>query len=979
MSNFPAEIILFIFMSILFTVASYEIKKRFYVPVSPCLLVFGTLARVIGTYFGDLGPTVSLLDDLDPVIVQLAVMPALIFEASLGTDWYTFKKIFWQILPMATTVVCLTSFLTACVLKYMMTYDFGWNESLMLGVILNATDHVAVMAMLKELRANDRFETLLGGETLLNEATVVVFFNICLDSAVGEVKVSDRFVSFFQLTLGGLGLGLGFSLALAWSIKRIVNDMSQEINLTVVTAYVLFWLADHKAGCSGALAVVTLGLFMSSYGKTLISPLVEKSLHDFWHITGVNMEAIVFILAGMLLGMLIADTNNLGINEVSMLLALFVLLHIVRGIVVWIHFPILKRLGYGLSIKEAFIMTIAGIKGVIATALALIGYHHSDLNERFRSLLLFFTIGTVGLTILVDSFAVKFFVRKFGMDTLSEVQENMMLGVTTAVLQQTAKKVERIRSLKEFNLVKWDEVMNLAGPKCLLNQIMKQTKVGKKLLKKYPHDTPEELLEKYVKKFNLTTSVLTTETRRRFFTTLKGIYWHEFEAGQCLGYTVLILIDSCNQALDVENSAMCDWEILEKEIYNPKLMNFLRISSKIPIIGRLFKYILYERITLTYDAASTFIKSHEEAQELIDQMEIDIDELIFHEVMKESHIQIESCKEFIGTHITENYPEVIAEVQSKMASHTLLLSQRKLISKIYHQGVIKKVEYDHLLTAIDHNMKRLTFQSTPHVPSIKEMLKNRFRKAKAKDIEQLLPYIEEKHFQPDVMLFEEGQPINGAYLIFNGRVREFGNCINKELSIGNIAGVHHLLVNCRGNTTTAVTLSVVYAALIPPWISEKHVFMEDLYKEAAEEVLLLNKAKLGLEEAKNEHICRVAQRSIVRHVHEGSFIDLRRGALVLWGRVKKDKEEFSLLPPTKKIIQSADEAIVMLFPAHFGGILKQHKSISAAFASYYIRSASKNVNLNIKNPASDELQGLNTTLKLQKREVLRTKTDEEKD
>lgn len=459
---------------------------------------------------------------------------------------------------MATTVVLLSSFLTACFIKYVMDYEFDWNESLLLGVILSATDHVAVVSMLKEIRANDRFETLLGGETLLNEATILVFFNLCLDSAIGKIDISERFVYFFQLTLGGLGIGFGFSLALAWSLKRIVNDMNQEVNLTVVSAYLLFFLADHKAKCSGALAVVTLGLFMSAYGKTLISPLVEKGMHDFWNIASTNIESIVFILAGMLFGMQIVDSNNIGSKEISMLIFLFIMLHFVRGLVIWVHFPILKRLGYGLTIKEALIMTLAGLKGVISTALALIAYHETNLDSKYRDILLFFTIGIAFLTIVLDSFAVKFFVRKFGMDTLNEVQENMMLGVTTAVLHHTAKKVEHIRALKEFNLVKWDEVMKIAGPKCLLHSVMKQTKVGSKLLKKHPKDAPEELMRRYVKKFNLTTSMLTTETRRRFYTTLKGIYWHEFEAGQCLGYTALMLINSCNRCLDLEDSSMSD-------------------------------------------------------------------------------------------------------------------------------------------------------------------------------------------------------------------------------------------------------------------------------------------------------------------------------------------------------------------------------------------------------------------------------------
>ena len=481
-------------------------------------------------------------------------------------------------------------------------------------------------------------------------------------------------------------------------------------------------------------------------------------------------------MAGMLLGMIFIENQDISGRDIGMAVALFVLLHFIRGFAIFVHYPILKHFGYGISSKEAIVMTAAGLKGVISTALALIAFHDEKItNERFKSVLLFFTLLISAMTIVFDNFLIKFAVKKFGMETLSDVQENMLVGVTTAILQHTQKKIENLRSDKDFNLVKWDEVLKLAGPTRLLIQIMKNTKVGSRLLKKHPRDEPHELLKRYSKKFNLSTSVLTVETRRRFYTTLKGIYWHEFESGQCLGYTSLVLIDSCNRALDNQEQTMADWDLLEKELFNQREIAIYNKLSTFPVIGRFFKKYLYSKIITTYDAASTFVKAHEETEELMDQMEIDVDEVIFHEVMKEAHMQVEKCESFIRDNITDNYPEVIAEVQSKMAAHTLLIAQRKLINKIYHQGVIKELEFEHLIEAIDKNMRKLALQKAPSVPTIKEILKNRFRSAKEKDINDLMELIKEKMFAPGEILFEEGKPSDGAYLIFNGRVREYSN------------------------------------------------------------------------------------------------------------------------------------------------------------------------------------------------------------
>ena len=50
----------------------------------------------------------------------------------------------------------------------------------MFGAILNATDPVAVVALLKEVGASVRFSTLVEEESLLNDGTAMVIFQVML-------------------------------------------------------------------------------------------------------------------------------------------------------------------------------------------------------------------------------------------------------------------------------------------------------------------------------------------------------------------------------------------------------------------------------------------------------------------------------------------------------------------------------------------------------------------------------------------------------------------------------------------------------------------------------------------------------------------------------------------------------------------------------------------------------------------------------
>ena len=118
-------------------------------------------------------------------------------------------------------------------------------------------------------------------------------------------------------------------------------------------------------------------------------------------------------------------------------------------------------------------------------------------------------------------------------------------------------------------------------------------------------------------------------------------------------------------------------------------------------------------------------------------------------------------------------------------------------------------------------------------------------------------------------------------------------------------------------------------------------FDEDVYKEAAQEFLILNKDKFNIKNAANEHVMFIASKSFVKKVYQGSLISLRRGGFVIKGRIRSDKNCFSLIRPTKKKLESIDDALLLIFPSHFSGILRNNRNVSDAFAEYYIKNARK--------------------------------------
>jgi NhaP-type Na+/H+ or K+/H+ antiporter len=942
MSKESDAIVLFVIFSILFGIASLEIKKLAHVPVPCSLLIIGILLRIISSYtnFFNLNSLGNVIDGTSPDVVMYVIVPSIIFQGAFSTEWSKFKKELGQIFIMSSPVVILSSFLLSVIIKYVLDYNLNWSQSIQLGIVLCATDHATTRDIMKNIHMDTNFNSLLDGETILNQNTVITLFFILIgsDSAVDQYLLS---IGIFLKKSGvGFMTGIGFSYVMGKVLRRIVNDELQEINLSLVTTFLLFWVSQFLLDSSGVMSVVTYGLYMSAYGKILISPAIQKNLKHLWIMISSSCEGLIFFMGGMILGKYFISNQSISYADIYKLLFIYISQLTIRLIVIVLHSPFLYKLGYGISFPKIIILSLGGIKGVISTALAIIAANSSQSQDDFRGKILFFSIGITIMTIVLNPILLRAAKAKLRIENQGDVQENLLLSVTNALLQVAYKKLEKLEKSKEFPLVMWNEVIEIFGPRELVISIIKRSPIGRKILKKYPDDPTERLITRFCDRCIINDNDFLLEMRRRFYKSLKNIYWHEFETGQCLGETSLLLISVTSLIQNQEKESMQDWKMIEKKVYNKKCHRFLQKLFENHFTSSISRKIVYDMIIKAYDTGSTFIKAHKKARELFSNMEID--EVILEQIRFESKKQEKICQDFLTVHIMEYYPEVISEVQSKMASFKLLISQRKLINKIYEQGLIKKLEYSYLLTAIDSNFKTLTFLVSPKIPPLKEILKNRFKKISEIEMAQLLPSTKELHLKPGSMIFEESQEVDGAYLILTGKVHEYSNWIDQELHTGNILGVQHLLPNLNQiNSTSALALTVVTAVRLPKLIINFECVEEEIYKEAADEFIILNKEKFNVKNANNDHIIFVVGKSYIKKVYEGSLINLTRGGLVIKGKVRSDKSCFSLLRPTRTKIESVDNALILLFPRHFSRSLKNNRNLSDAFAEYYIKNAKK--------------------------------------
>lgn len=129
-----------------------------------------------------------------------------------------------------------------------------------------------------------------------------------------------------------------------------------------------------------------LGLFMSAYGKTVVSPSTEHMMHHVWELLARNIENLVFLFAGMFIAMeTIDDGSSLGWVDFGYGIALYVGIHIIRAIVILVHYPLLASIGYKINWKEAVVLVVMAFRGAISLTLSLTVYHDEHMNEDIKA------------------------------------------------------------------------------------------------------------------------------------------------------------------------------------------------------------------------------------------------------------------------------------------------------------------------------------------------------------------------------------------------------------------------------------------------------------------------------------------------------------------------------------------------------------------------------------------------------------------
>ena len=323
------------------------------------LLPYPVVLALAGVIIG-LVPNVPV-PRLAPDVLLVAFVPGLVFEAGLTLDLAELRSRIVAVGLLVTVGVGLTVVLIGLFTHWLI--GFALADGMLLGAILAATDPIAVVTLLRRLKAPTGLATILEGESLLNDGTGVAAFSAVLATIVaGSPSFLDAGIRFAELTVGGALIGVAVGLV-GLLLLRYADDAQLEILATLVVAYGSYLIAD-LVHASGIVAVVVAAIVVAAWG-TRLGRLHGPQLLGFWSVLAFVLNAMLFILVG-------AALPASALLPVAGLVAVaFVVMLLTRAIPVYGLLWLAALRPPPIPWRWRNLTFWAGLRGALAVALAL--------------------------------------------------------------------------------------------------------------------------------------------------------------------------------------------------------------------------------------------------------------------------------------------------------------------------------------------------------------------------------------------------------------------------------------------------------------------------------------------------------------------------------------------------------------------------------------------------------------------------------
>jgi len=676
--------------------------------------------------------------------------------------------------------VLLSALLTAGVALFAVPGNWNFTTSLLFGAMLSATDPVAVVALLKELGAPATLSVLIESESLLNDGIAYALFLSILDVVAKTDSPTMPMIvgTVIYSSVVGIVVGVVAGVICLRLMAHIWNDSAMEVCLAISLVWGVFLIGD-ALHASGVLAVVAYGLTFASQSSSYLSPGVQHTMKEVWHLLEYIANTLVFVYSGVVCAYGLYS-YELDLLHTGSVLLIYVLLNVIRFIVVLVLYPALQRLGYGLDWKSAALISWSGLRGAVGLVAAIevsefpacsATVQSHCLDNRFQEEVMFYMAGIVVLTILVNGTTTKHLVARLGLTKRSQASKLQHEAFVSKLNEAIRSRVSECRNNPELAGADWEVVWSF---------IPKLSAVGdsnsKPSNRREVVADPSLFLTAHAMQTNVSPSnqddclecnedEAISEIRYRFLNFVKASYKHQFEYGMCGSWPALRLLnEAVAKAQDNLHQPLNEWDATLARYCSVSTSGWLNRCLQGHPSAR-------AHIARGFDIAVSFVKGHEYAEEKIASLAKSLQ--VYDMICTESQAMVNRARTFISD-VQSSYEEVAASIRTGMAISKTLHRTREVLDDMFSKAELDDRDYEHVSEALSEQILKVT-QSMGYVEV-----------RKPEDIVRSLPFltgVDEKmirlliknarlrRFEHGDQMLLRGKTAGNVFLIIRGHVK----------------------------------------------------------------------------------------------------------------------------------------------------------------------------------------------------------------
>ncbi|TEW44760.1 cation:proton antiporter [Psychromonas algicola] len=294
-------------MAMLITFLNSKVgKMQSTIAITAGALILSLLMIIAGhngfTYLNEIATEQLAKIDFNSFLLD-GILGFLLFAGGLGINLNNLKDQKWEITVLALAATLFSTVFIGYALFYICQYlnfQFDLIYCLLFGALISPTDPIAVLAIVKKLKAPKRISTQIEGESLFNDGFGLVIFITLYSVAFLGTEPTAMSVSglFLHEAIGGIVYGFALGLLFHYLISA-TNDHSMELLLTIGIPTAGYSFAS-LIGVSGPLAMVISGIMVGNWTrKNGFSDESKLLLDHFWELVDEFLNGVLFLLMGL--------------------------------------------------------------------------------------------------------------------------------------------------------------------------------------------------------------------------------------------------------------------------------------------------------------------------------------------------------------------------------------------------------------------------------------------------------------------------------------------------------------------------------------------------------------------------------------------------------------------------------------------------------------------------------------------------------